>query len=154
MTSRSQISDFLSRRRLAVVDVSRNPRDFTRILFREFRKRGYDAIPVHPGVAEIEGCPCFARLSEISLPVDAALLLTRPEVTDQVVRDGAQAGVTRVWMHRATGPGAVSLQAVAFCQAKGMSVVAGECPLMFLPGAGLPHCLHRLFRRITGGLPR
>jgi len=154
VTTLTQVCDFLSRRRLAVVGVSRNPHDFTRTVFREFLKRGYDAVPVHPGVEAIEGHPCFARLSEVQPPVDAALLLTRPEVTDEVVRDCAAAGVTQVWMHRATGAGAVSSQAVAFCETHGIRVVAGECPLMFLPDGSWFHRLHRFLRRMTGRCPR
>ena len=154
MTTLTQVCDFLSRRRVAVVGVSRNPQDFSRSVFREFADRGYDVVPVHPGVAEIEGRQCFGRIPEISPPVDAALLMTRPEVTDQVVRECAESGVTCVWMHRSGGPGAVSPAAVEFCEAHGISVVAGECPLMFLPEPAFPHRLHRLIRRITGRYPR
>src|SRR5690348_6389628 len=108
MATLAQICDFFSNRRIALVGVSRNARDFTRVLFREFLNRGYDAVPVHPGVAEIDGRPCFARIHYIRPPVGAALLLTTPQVTGEVVRDCAAAGVTRVWMYRGAGPGAVS----------------------------------------------
>lgn len=154
MATLSQVSDFMKRKRLAVVGVSRNPNDFTRTLFREYVRRGYDPVPVHPGVAEIEGRPCYARVRDIAPPVEAALLLTSPTVTDDVVRDCAEAGVASVWMYRASGPGAISGQAVSFCESKGMNVVAGECPFMFFPGAGLFHRLHGGLRKITGRYPR
>ena len=44
----NQICNFLGHKRLAVIGVSRNSKDFSRVLFHEFLKRGYDAIPVHP----------------------------------------------------------------------------------------------------------
>src|SRR5690349_17118021 len=138
----AQICGFLKQRRLAMVGVSRDSKDFTRSLFREFVRRGYDVVPVHPGVAEIEGRPCYARVAEITPPVDSALLLTPPAVTKEVVRDCAAAGVTQVWMHRASGQGAVSQDAVAYCKTKGMDVVAGECPLMFFPDTGFIHRFH------------
>ena len=50
MALRARIDDFLSRKRLALVGVSRNPQDFTRSMFREFRRRGYDVVPVNPNV--------------------------------------------------------------------------------------------------------
>ena len=153
MTTRAQVSDFLNQRRLAVVGVSRNAKDFTRLLFREFVNRGYDAVPVHPGVAEIEGRPCFARVGEIMPPVDTVLVLTAPPVTNEVVHDCAAAGVTRVWMYRAAGAGAVSREAVTFCEANGIHVVAGECPFMFFPDSGFVHRLHGFVRRITGRYP-
>jgi len=52
MTTLQDIQSFLDLKRLAVVGVSRNPTDFTRVLFREFRNRGYDAVPVNPAVRE------------------------------------------------------------------------------------------------------
>jgi predicted CoA-binding protein len=74
----AQICEFFNSGRIALVGVSRNVKDFTRVLFREFLARGYDAVPVHPGVGDIEGHPCFARIQEITPPVEAALLLTAP----------------------------------------------------------------------------
>lgn len=123
------------------------------MLFREFLRRGYDAVPVHPGVLEVEGRPCFARVRDIDPPVSAALLLTAPDVTDSAVRDCAESGVTQVWMYRAAGVGAVSPQAVSFCQEHHIRVVAGECPFMFFSGAGLIHRLHGCVRRLTGRYP-
>jgi hypothetical protein len=51
-------------------------------------------------------------------------------------------------MHRGTGHGAVSEEAVAFCRAHGIVVIAGECPYMFLPRAGFAHRLHGFLRRL------
>jgi len=154
MATMAQICEFFNSGRIALVGVSRNAKDFTRVLFREFLARGYDAVPVHPGVGDIEGHPCFARIQEITPPVEAALLLTAPQVTIEVVRDCAAAGVTRIWMYRGTGAGAVSREALAYCQANGIQVVAGECPMMFFPDAGFPHRFHGFLRRITGRYPQ
>lgn len=152
-TTRAEISEFLSCKRLAVVGVSRNPRDFTRTLFREFAERGYAVIPVNPNADEIEGRRCYARVGEIQPAVDAALLLTPAPVTLEVVLDCAEAGVQRVWLHRGTGIGAVSDAAVRFCRGNGMKVVASECPLMFLRETGWIHRAHGMLRRLAGGYP-
>ena len=153
MATLAEIHDFLDRKRLALVGVSRNPKDFSRSLFREFVRRGYDVVPVHPGGGEVEGRPCFAHLSEIAPPVEGAMLMTSPAVTEQVVRDCAEAGVRNVWMYRAAGAGAVSPEAVAYCRLQGMSVIAGECPLMFFPRTGFPHNVHGWIRKLTGRYP-
>ncbi len=154
MNALETIQDFLGQKRLAFVGVSSHPTEFSRTLFREFRARGYDAIPVHPGMAEIDGQRCFAQLREIDPPPDGALLLTSPGVTDQVVRECAEAGISRVWMYRAGGAGAVSADAVAFCAEHQISVVPGECPFLFLPGAQWFHRLHGFVKKITGSYPR
>ena len=71
MTIMERIQDFLGQKRFAIVGVSQSPKDFSRALFREFRERGYEPVPVNPAAREIEGQPCFPRLQEIQPPVEA-----------------------------------------------------------------------------------
>lgn len=153
MGALAEISEFLASRRIAVVGVSRDAKDFSRVLFREFLARGYDVVPVRPGVEEVEGHTCFARVVEVTPPVQAALIMTAPKVTNAVVHDCLAAGVSRLWMFRGGGAGAVSPEAVAYCRANGIRVVAGECPFMFFRNAGFVHRMHGLVRRITGRYP-
>lgn len=154
MTPHETIDDFLAQKRMAMVGISRKPADFSRSLFRELRRRGYDVVPVNPGVKEVEGQPCCARVQEITPPVDGALLMTTSATTEQVVRDCAEAGITRIWMYRAGGAGAVSRNAIQFCEARGIRVVPGECPYMFLPETGFVHRAHGFVRKIFGRYPR
>ncbi len=147
------IEDFLTQKRIAMVGISREPKSFSAALFEELCKRGYDMVPVNPKIPNVQGRRCFARLQDIEPPVDAALLMTSPEVTETVVSDCAEAGVRRVWMYRAAGNGAVSPRAVAFCQERGIRLVPGECPFMFLPKTGGVHRLHGFVRKVTGRYP-
>jgi uncharacterized protein len=153
MSSRAAIDDFLGRRRLAVIGVSRSERDFTRVLFREFAKRGYDVVPVNPNVEEVEGRRCYARVQDISPPVEGALVTTGAGASEAVVRDCAEAGVASVWLYRAVGKGAVSPGAVEFCRDRGITVAEG-CPLMFFPKAGFPHNLHGWIAKLAGSYPK
>jgi predicted CoA-binding protein len=153
MSSKQAIDSFLSCRRLAVVGVSRDPKDFSRAVFRAFVERGYDAVPVNPAGGEAEGRVSVVRVGDVQPPPEAVLLLTPPAATAHVVRECAEAGVRRVWMHRGGGQGAVDPGAVAFCRERGIEVVDGECPFMFLTDPGWIHGLHRFFRRLGGRLP-
>ncbi len=148
------IEDFLAQKRIAMVGISREPRSFSVLLFEELCRRGYDVVPVNPHIPNVLGHRCFARLQDVLPPVESALLMTSPAVTDAVVVDCAAAGITRVWMYRAAGDGAVSAKAVAFCLDHGMKVVPGECPFMFLPASAGIHRLHGFVRKITGRYPR
>jgi predicted CoA-binding protein len=141
---------FLATRRFAVVGVSRNEKDFSRYLLRELLSRGYDAVPVNPALGEAEGRRAFARVSEIDPPVEAALLLTAPTATEQVVRDALDAGVRRIWLHRGGGQGAATPAALALCAASGVELVHDLCPFMALPGASFPHRVHGFLRRRFG----
>jgi predicted CoA-binding protein len=154
MSVSRRIDDFLSQRRLAMTGVSRNGRDFSRALFREFLRRGYDMVPVHPSAAEIEGRPCARSLREIAPPVDGVLLMTPARLTYSLVEECAAAGIRRVWMYRAVGRGAVDERAVALCEEKGIAVVPGYCPWMFFDGASFLHRLHASLLKLTGAYPR
>lgn len=150
------IEDFLAQKRIAMVGISREIRDnFSVLLFNELVRRGYDVVPVNPKTSEILGRRCVARVQQIEMRVDVALLMTPPDVTDAVVRDCAEAGIRRVWMF---GPGsgkggATSESAITFCREQGIEVVAGECPFMFFPHNSY-HRIHGWVRKISGSFPK
>jgi predicted CoA-binding protein len=145
-TLRQEIADFLGRKRIAVVGVSTQATSFSRGLFKEFVKRGYDAIPVNPKATEMDGRHCFASVCDIDPRPDAVLIMTPARSTDAVVHECAEAGVDSVWMYRASGAGAVSGSAVGFCRERGIHVIPGECPFMFFENCGFPHSWHGWLR--------
>jgi predicted CoA-binding protein len=147
------IRDFLAHKRIAVVGVSHDPKDFSRSLLRTLRQRGYDAVAVNPHVSFVDDVRCFRTLAEIKPPVDGALVVTSPAITDEVVQECARLHIPRVWMYRAGGKGAVSPQAVEFCEEHGIAVVPGECPYMFLQGESWIHRLHGFIKIISGSYP-
>lgn len=150
---RATIEDFLSYRRLAMVGVSRHEGDFSRMLFRELQSRGYDMVPVNPGVDEIEGVRCFERIGDVTPAVDGAILMVPNRVAEGIVRECAAAGVPRIWFYRAVGDGAVSEQALKLCEQFRIAAVPGECPFLFLSGGSWYHGLHRFCRKLIGTFP-
>jgi len=148
------IEDFLAQKRIAMVGISRDPASDSGRLFEELRGRGYDVVPVNPKTAEVQGRRCFARVQDIQPPVEGALVMTTPDVTETVVNDCAEAGIRRVWMYRGIGKGSASEKAVAFCKERGMRVVPGQCPFMFLPETAGFHRFHGFVRKIMGRYPR
>ncbi|HEX6906433.1 MAG TPA: CoA-binding protein [Terriglobales bacterium] len=152
-TTLEDVREFLGQRRIALVGLSRDPKDFSRLLFREMCQRGYDMIPVNPAAGELESRRCFARVQEINPPPEGALLMTAPRETERVVRDCAEAGVRRVWMHRGGGQGAVSKAAAEFCRQQGIHLVEGHCPFMFLPTTPFFHRVHGFILKVVGRYP-
>jgi predicted CoA-binding protein len=152
-STREMIFDFMRQKRLAIVGVSRNPKDFSRALYREFVKQGYDVVPVNDKAEEIEGSKCFNSLQNIDPPVEEVLLMTPPEASASVLRNAADAGIRRAWQYRAVGKGAVHPEAVAFCREKGIDLIEGYCPLMFLPKAQFVHRVHGFFMKLVGAYP-
>ncbi|MFI5258656.1 MAG: CoA-binding protein [Candidatus Limnocylindrales bacterium] len=154
MTTKQQVDDFLALKRIAIVGVSRDPKGFSNVMWQEFRQRRYEAIPVNPLATEIDGQPCFAKVGDIEPSVDGVLIMTSKKSTDQVVQDCAAAGVKHVWMYGGMAPGASTKSAVAFCADKGIDVVEGLCPYMFLSGTPAFHAPHRVWKKLTGSYPR
>ncbi len=142
--------DFLKLRRIALVGLSHDEKDFSRYVFRELARRGIDVVPVHPGLKEAEGRPCFGRLQDVKPPVDGALIMVHPQHADRVLADCLEAGVKRVWFHRGAGKGAGDERAFAFCPTHGIEAVHDLCPFMALPDASAGHRIHGWFRRVLG----
>jgi predicted CoA-binding protein len=152
--SLKDITKFLECKRVAFIGVSRNPQHISRTLFREFVAQGYDPVPVNPLAADMEGRPCFASISEVTPPLEAALLMTgAPEATDKVIRDCTQANVAKIWIYKNLIDGNDHAQTVELCRLHGSAVVEGYCPYMFLPHPGLVHRLHRFLMKVGGSYP-
>lgn len=149
-------AEFLAQERLAIVGVSRT--DGTgKSIYTAFRDRGFHVVPVNPHAAEIDGAPCYPDLQSVPGGVDAAIIVTRPDVTEQVVDDCIAAGVTHVWMHYnpmfGAGNSSVSETAVANCRAHGIKVIDGACPMMYGDRADFGHKCMRWMLGVAGKLP-
>ena len=150
MVSRSRIDEFLAGKRLAVVGVRRSGQGFGATVLPELERKGYQLHVVHPEADTLGKRPCVRSLAELAGKVDGVLLVTKPEVTERLLREAAAAGIGRVWMQR----GAENAAALRTAEELGLSVVHGECILMFAEPAGFPHRVHRFFRSVSGNLPQ
>ena len=148
--TRQAVDDFVGQRTLAVVGVSRGGRKFGNIAYRELRDKGYRLFAVHPQASQIEGDPCYASVGALPEPVGGVLVIVPPAQAERVVREAAAAGIKRVWLQQ----GSESAEAIRFCTEQGMSVVAGECVLMFAEPARFYHRMHRGVWRLLGKLPK
>jgi predicted CoA-binding protein len=152
-TARHLINEFLKVKRFAMVGVSHDPEDFSRRLYDELSRRGYDVVPVNPLAEHIDGKPCLARVQDIRPPVTSALLMTPHAATNQVLRDCADAGITLVWIYGISGVKNVSESALNICAETGIKVVSGYCPFMFFHGTAFFHRLHGFALKLTGSYP-
>jgi predicted CoA-binding protein len=102
----------------------------------------------------VGGEMCFPDLKDIPDVVDAVVIVTRPGVSEEIVQQRAERGVSRVWLHRSFGKGSVSDAAARFCEAHNITVIPGGCPMMFCPPVDFGHKCMRGVLRLTGGLPK
>ena len=153
-TMKELVAGFLAQERIAVVGVRRESPDAADAIYDKLKGKGeYQVFPVNPNAEEYKGEKCYPSVSAIPDGVDAVVMVTRPEITEEVVQDAAKAGVKHVWMHRSIG-NSVSEQAVAFCKEQGISVIPGGCPMMFVEPVDFGHkCLH-FIGKFAGFVPK
>src|SRR5689334_19807734 len=109
ITMKEAANEFLSHKRVAVTGVSRTPGSHgSNVVYRRLRERGYDVFAVNPNAEEVEGDQAYHDLRSIPGGVEAVVIGTRPEFAEQTMRECAELGITRVWMHRGPGAGSVS----------------------------------------------
>jgi predicted CoA-binding protein len=153
------VHDFLAQKRIAVVGVSDKRETGCNLGYRKFKAAGYTVFAVNPHINTFEGDPCYPDLKSLPQKPDGVFILANPKVTDQIVQQCVDLGVTHVWMHcmMGTKPGlaanmtSVSPEAVRLCQENGITVIPGSCPNQFLqPDFG--HKMMRVIMRTLGFL--
>lgn len=146
-----QAKEFLSQQRIAVAGVSRSRQDAANLIYRKLRESGYQVYPVNPNADVIEGDTCYPNLKSIPSELDGVVIVTRPDISEQVAYDCVEAGVPRVWMHNNTfAPSSVSESATEYCRQHGISVIPGGCPMMFFD---FGHKCMRWMLGVMGRLP-
>ncbi len=154
-TFQQMAEDFLAQRNIAIVGVSRQSGEAANMIYKTFKGKGYQAYPVNPNLQTLDGDTVYPDLKSIPVKLDGVFMLTRPEVSRQVVQECIELGVARVWMHENAFAGAaassVSPQAVQECKDNGIEVIAGGCPMMFLE---FGHKCMRWIMGLMGKLPQ
>lgn len=151
---KNTIERFVEDKKVALVGASQNQKKWGNMLLRELKKKGYTVYPVNPNASEIEGEKCYPTVKELPKEITNIIIALPPAITENILKECIQAGIKRVWIHKGVGgKGSKSTAAIEFCKAKGIEVVYGLCPLMFIPPLGM-HGIHLWFRKIRGGLPK
>ncbi len=148
--TRARIREFLSARRMAVIGLSRKPREYSRLVFGELLKRGVDAVPVNPAAEEIEGKACFKSVKDIIPTPERGVIILPQDKTEQAVLDCAEAGIRDLWLYPM---GSGDKRTLALAEEKGLNLITGYCPLMFLPDPAFIHRLHGVISRLLRMYP-
>ena len=153
-----RIQDFLSQKRIGVVGVSRqhSHHPVGNLIYRRLKNQGHHMFAVNPNMQTFEGDQCYPNVGSIPGGVDGVVIITRPAITEQIVKECQDAGIRRVWIHEGMPKSATSVSgnAVEFCRNHDINVIAGACTMMYGPDVDFGHTCMRWFLKLTGGLPK
>ena len=154
-TLKEAANEFLAQKRIAVAGVSRTDSGHgANVVYKGLRKAGYEVFAVNPNAEQVDGDRCYHDLKSIPGGVDAVVVGTAAQDSAGVVQECAELNVRRVWLHRSFGGGSVSDEAADVGRQNGITVIAGACPMMFLPRADIGHRCMRWVLGLTGSLPK
>ncbi len=120
------VKDFLKQKRFAVAGSFRNESKYAYRILKTLKEKGYEVYPVNPRLAEVDGLTCYPSVKEIPESVDVVDIVTPPQITEKIVRECKEKGISRVWIQ----PGAESQTAIKFCKDNNIQVVYNLCIMM------------------------
>jgi predicted CoA-binding protein len=141
MTSLKQIETFLSSTPIAVAGVSRNPKKFGQMAFKELKEKGLNVIPVNPAAAEILGIKAYPDIKSLPSEVNGLIIMTNKKETASVVRDAKERGIKNIWIQQSSD----TPEAIKEFEGSDVNFISGECILMHYK----PHSFHKFHRAIN-----
>ncbi len=155
-TMKEMTNDFLAQKRIAVAGMSRSGKSPANGIYKKLKESGHTVYAINPNAKMIDGDPCYADLQSTPEKADGVMIVTKPALTEQIVRQCAEAGISRVWIHCSliVHGSSASEAAVEFCEANHITVIPGGCPMMYDEPVDFFHKGMRGFMRLTGKLPQ
>ena len=142
------VARFLSLGKYAVAGVSRDPKKFGHVMFKDLRKKGMDVVPVNPKAETLDGVKCYSSVSELPSDIKGLIFMTPKEETLSVAREAIAHGIKDLWIQQ----GAESKSVIAALENENVNLIHNQCIMMFWKPNGV-HSFHRFLKKIFGGLP-
>jgi uncharacterized protein len=143
------INDFLEPKRFALIGLSRDPKKFSRAVFKELQNKGYNIYPVNPNMDDIEGVKCYQSITDLPGNVKHAVFMTPKTSTAGSVEMAINQGFTHIWIQQ----GAETKEAIQLANEKGVKLVHNTCIMMHAGPAGV-HKFHRFLSKLFGAFPK
>ena len=148
-----QVAEFLEKKNVAVVGVSRDQNQPANMILRKMKRCGYEVFPVNPQAEIVEGEKCYPNVLSLPEQVGGAVIVTHPDVTAEVVRQCLKSGIDQIWLHRSFGQGSVSKEAVQECEKNGINCLVGGCPMMYCEPVDFGHKCMKWILKIQNKVP-
>ncbi|MBN2255733.1 MAG: CoA-binding protein [Deltaproteobacteria bacterium] len=142
------VARFLSLEKYAIAGVSRDPKKFGQVMFKDLRKKGMDVVPVNPNTDSIDGVKCYSSVKELPSDIRGVIFMTPKKETAAVAREAIDHGIKDLWIQQ----GAETKSLVEEFSKEDVNFIHNQYILMFWKPNGV-HSVHRFLKKIFGGLP-
>ncbi len=147
--TKQTIEDFLNSKNFLFYGVSADRNKFGNSVFKHLQVNGYNVIPVHPELKQINGIDCMSNIKEIDDKPESAIIIMSPENTDKVITELIDFGIKKIWIQQRCE----SDNSLHLCANNNIEVITGECIMMFAKNINLVHRVHKWINKVTGKLP-
>lgn len=150
MSEKEKVDAFLSQQHIAVAGYSHDPKKFGAQVYDMLKTKGYQAYAVNPsGGKTPSGEPVYSSMAELPDLVKAALIATKPEITNQVIGDAAEKGLTHIWVQQMSE----NQETIKILEQRKINSVIKRCIFMHANPNGF-HKFHRWLVGLVGRLPK
>jgi|GEM_PF-619682 len=150
MSSINVINEFLESKKFAIAGLSRDPKAFSRVVYKELSDIGYDITPVNPYAEEIEGKKCYKSVDELPKEVDRLLIMTKKNDTDDILTSAINKGMKSVWVQQTCN----TKKTMSIAKAHNYkNLVTKQCIFMYANPVSV-HRFHRVLKQMFGLMPK
>ncbi len=112
------MEEFLELKKIAVVGATDKKEKWGYKILKRLLDEGYEVVPIHPKLKEIEGISCYPSLKEVPDDIEGVDIVVPPSITPKVVQQAIEKGIQYIWLQ----PGAESEEAIEVAQKSGKEV--------------------------------
>ena len=137
------VHNFLAQKNIAVVGVSNKKKKFGNYIFEKLNDEGYSVFAVNPNTDENTEIKFYKSVNDLDI-ISAIVFVTKPNVTNSILREGIPINVKNIWVQQGAGNEETKL----ILSSMDVEFVFNKCLMMFIEPVKGIHKFHRTINRI------
>lgn len=150
MNKAELIGKFVASKKLAFAGLSRDPKSFSRMVFKDMKEKGFEVFAINPNAEMIDNSKCFRSVEEIPDEVENLIIMTAKDKSDDVLKTAINKGFKYIWVQQ--GVNTNNTESIAK-EMNFSNLITKQCIFMFNNPSGM-HKLHRTINKFFGLLPK